>query len=71
MRNLCTVYLLLKSLLGRGYSYFDIDLAKALVNDMWWPGVLPPAYLAMIAELRAPAKLAEAWADFRFELCNR
>lgn len=71
IKTICTAYLLFKSLLGRGFTYFDIDLAKALVNDCWWPGILPPAYLTMIANLSAPAKLPEAWMDFRWELCNR
>lgn len=69
MRTICMAYLLLKSLFNRTFNFFDVALANALIECMWWPGMYPPAYLMMIGNLESEAKLPEAWADFRFEIC--
>lgn len=64
MKNLISTFLLLKSLLGCNFRWLDIEAAKAV--DMW--SILEaPTWLKMIANLKEPTVLPEAWADFVYE----
>jgi len=64
MKNLISIFLLLKSALKRQFTWMDIEVAQAV--EMW---SIPeaPAWLTMIANLTGPAILPEAWADYVYE----
>jgi hypothetical protein len=63
MYTLIKIYLLLKSLFGREFTLTDIALAAALED---YPNT--PSWLVMIAFMKEPAKLPEAWRDFVWSL---
>jgi hypothetical protein len=70
MRTLICTYLLLKSFFGRTFNYFDIGLAKLLMECFYMFESEAPAYLMMIGNLTAEDTLPEVWSDFIFELIN-
>jgi hypothetical protein len=64
MKNLCMLYLLLKSMFNRTFTVFDVLLAGVLIDTTYGE---KHSFLAMIANLSGPNKLPEAWADFLYE----
>ena len=79
MKMLICSYLLAKSLFKRKFTWFDIDLAKALKNACMphevvvgggtaLEGYFVPTFICMIANLAKETTLPEAFADFMYEL---
>lgn len=74
MKRMIGIYLLLKSMAGRKFSWFDIHLAELVVKTYealriygaW--NYEAPTWLRMIANMRMETELPEAWTDFRLSL---
>jgi hypothetical protein len=69
MKNLISIFLIIKSLLRQKYTKEDMIVAYSLMT--WWNiiyGQPAPAWLQMVANLKEDAVLPEVWADFTYEL---
>jgi len=67
MKNIIVFCLLMKSVWGHTFTWFDIELAKVVL----WTGSplkYAPSYIRMIADMKYEAALPEVWRDFVYEV---